>query len=96
MSVGKFFKDAGHSVSQSSKSIGHVFTSAGKKVEDSVSDVYHDGKSAVGSVYKDGRSAVAYSGKHLINDVDTVANALSSPLLWIVVGGVAIVILSRR
>ena len=96
MTVGKFLKNAGHSVSQGSKSIGHVFSSGEKKIEGAVSDVYHDGKGAVGQVYKDSRTAVSYSGKHLINDVDTLTNAVSSPMLWIVVGVVAIAFLNNR
>ena len=85
MSAGKFFKKAGHSVSKGSKSIGHVFSTAGKKYEGAISDVYYDGKTAVG-----------YTGKHLINDVDTVTNAISSPMLWLVVGAVAIAFLTSR
>ena len=85
MGVGKFFKDAGHSISKGSKSIGHVFESGAKKVVGGVSDVY-----------KDGKSAVAYTGKHLIKDVDNVSNALSNPMLWVVVGGVVILVLTRR
>ena len=83
--VGKFFKDAGHTISKGSKSIGHVFESGAKKVEGAVSDVY-----------KDGKSAVSYTGKHLINDVDNVSNALSNPMMWIVIGGVLIVVMTRR
>lgn len=85
MTAGKFFKNVGHSVSQGSKSIGHVFEGGAKKVEGAVSDVYHDST-----------SAIAYTGKHIINDVDTLTNTLSNPLLWLVVGGVAIVFLMNK
>ena len=84
MSVGKFFKHAGHSVSKGSKSIGNVFKHTG-----------HDIKKGVSSVYKDGKSAVSYTGKHLIGDVDNLSSALSSPLLYIAIGGVALVILMK-
>ena len=84
MSVGKFFKHAGHSVSKSSKSVGNVFKHTG-----------HDIKKGVSSVYNDGKSAVSYTGKHLIGDVDNISSALSSPLLYIAIGGVALVILMR-
>lgn len=82
--VGKFFKDAGNTIKQGSKSVGHVFSEGGKKIEGAVSDVYHDG-----------RSAVSYTGKHLINDVDQISSALSSPMVW-VVGGVLIILVLNQ
>ena len=85
MSVGKFFKKAGHSISKGSKSIGHVFKDTGHSISKGVS-----------SVYKDGKSVVSYTGKHLIGDVDNLSNALSSPVLWILVGGVVLVILLKK
>ena len=85
MSVGKFFKSVGHSVSKGSKSISHIFSKGGQKIEGAVSDVYHDAK-----------SAVSYGGKHLIGDVDTLSNSLSSPLLYIGIGIVAVVLISSR
>ena len=96
MSVGKFFKDAGHTISQGSKTITNVFTGGTSSVTGAVGTVYHDGTSAVSTLYKDGRSAVSFAGKHAINDVDTLANAISNPLMWIVVGGVIIVVLANR
>ena len=92
MTFGDVFKDVGHTVSQGSKSIGHVFTGGAN----AVSDVYHDVTGAVSTVYKDGRSAVSYTGKHAIKDVDTLTNAISSPMMWIVVGGVVILLLANR
>ena len=79
--LGKFFKDAGHSISKGSKSIGHVFSKGAKKVEGAVSDVYHDGK-----------SAVSYTGKHLIGDVDTLSNSV----VYIGIGGIALVLLMMQ
>ena len=90
------FKDVGHSIESGSKSIAHVFTGAGNTVKSSVSDVYHDSRSAVSSVYHDTKTAAAYTGKHLINDVDSLTNMISNPLLWVVVGGVVLVVLTRR
>ena len=80
-----FLKRLGHSVSKGSKSIGHVFSKGGKKIEGAVHNVYHDAK-----------SAVSYTGKHLINDVDNVSNTLSSPLLYIGLGLVAVVFMTQR
>lgn len=85
MTIGKFLKNVGHEVSKGSKSIGHVFEGGTKKIEGAVSDVYHDV-----------RSGVSYTGKHLINDVDNISNALSNPMLWIAGGVVIVVLLSRR
>ena len=78
-------KEVSHSFDKGSKSIGHVFTNTGKKIEGAVSDVYHDTT-----------SAASYAGKHIIKDVDTLSSAISSPMLWLVVGGVVIVVLMRR
>ena len=79
------FKDVEHGIESGSKSIGHVFSSAGNTIKGSVSDVYHDT-----------RSAVSYTGKHLIDDVDSLTSMISNPLLWVVVGGVVLVVLTRR
>ena len=78
-------KSLGHSISTSSKSIGNVFSKGGKKFEGVVHDVYHDAK-----------GAVSYAGKHLIKDVDNVRNTLSSPLLYIGLGIVAVVFMTQR
>lgn len=64
-----FFKDIGKGIKSGGKSVGHLLSNSGKKVEGAISDVYHDG-----------RSAVSYAGKHVINDVDNISSALSSPL----------------
>ena len=85
VNFGHMLKDAGHTISKGSKSVGHVFESGEKKAE-----------KAISQVYKDGRSAVSYAGKHAVNDVDTLTNTLSSPLLWVVAGGVVIVVLLNR
>lgn len=66
-------------------SIGHVFKSVDHKVEGSIHDVYTD--------YK---GAVSFAGKHLIKDVDNVSSALSSPFIWIAVGGVVLVVLMNK
>ena len=83
--MGNLFKNIGHSISKGSKSIGHVFSKGEHKIEGAVSDVYHDAK-----------GAVKYTGKHLINDVDTVSNTLSSPLLWIAGGALVLFVMSQR
>ena len=85
MSIGKFFKKVGHSVSKGSKSIGHVFK-----------DVGHAAGKTVSTVYKDGKSAVSYTGKHLIGDVDNISSTLSSPILYIGIAAVGLLILSRK
>ena len=87
--LGKVFKNAGHSV-------GNLFKSGGKTITGAISDVYNDTKHATGGVYKDIKGATKYAGKHLINDVDNISSALSSPLLYIGVGVVVIMFLSRR
>ena len=83
--LGKFFKDAGHSISKGSKSIGHVFSKGAKKVEGAVSDVYHDGK-----------SAVSYTGKHLIGDVDTLSSGVANSTMYFAIGGVAVVLIMMQ
>ena len=83
--VGKF-------VSHSASSIGNTITQPYNDVKSVVTDVGKAGS----QVYKDGRSAVGFAGKHLINDVDNLSSALSSPMLWIVVGGVVVVLLLNR
>lgn len=85
VNVGRFFKDAGNDIKSGSRSIGHVFEDTGKDI-----------KKGWTQVYKDGRSAVSYGGKHLINDVDNISNALSSPILWLVAGGVVILVIANR
>ena len=96
MSVGKFFKNAGHSISKGSKSITHAVSNTGHDVSHGVKSAGHNISKGVSSVYKDGKSAVSYTGKHLIGDVDNLSSALSSPILWIAVGGVALVILLKK
>ena len=83
--VGKF-------VSHSASSIGNTITQPYNDVKSVVTDVGKAGS----QVYKDGRSAVAYTGKHIISDVDNLSSALTSPMLWIVVGGVVVVVLMNR
>ena len=85
MSIGKFFKKVGHTVSKGSKSIGHVFKDTGHALGKTVS-----------TVYKDGKSAVSYTGKHLVGDVDKISSTLSSPILYIGVAAVGLLILSRK
>ena len=84
--------DVGKFVSHSASSIGNTITQPYNDVKSVVTDVGKAGS----QVYKDGRSAVSYTGKHLINDVDNLSSALTSPMLWIVVGGVVIVVLMNR
>ena len=85
MSIGKFFKSVGHTVSKGSKSIGHVFKDAGHTIGKSVS-----------TVYKDGKSAISYGGKHLIGDVDNLSSSLSSPILYIGLAAVGLLLLTRK
>jgi hypothetical protein len=96
VNFGHILKDAGKTVKNGSNSISHVFTDGEKKAEKAVGQIYKDGKKGVSQIYRDGRSATAYTGKHIIGDVDNLTNALSSPVLWIAIGGVAIVVLTRR
>ena len=84
--------DVGKFVSHSANSIGHTIAQPYNDVKSVVSDVGKAGS----QVYKDGRSAVSYTGKHAIKDVDTLTNAISSPMMWIVVGGVVILVLANR
>ena len=79
------FKSDGKEIKKSSHSSKNTFKSAGKKFEGAVHQVYHDGKKAVGTV-----------GKHALKDVDNISSTLSNPLIWIAVGGVAIVFLINR
>ena len=97
-SVSHAFSDTGHSVSKAGKSISHAFKNTGHTIGKTVGTVYKDGKGAVSGVYKDGKSAVSYSGKHLINDVDNISSALSSPMTMIVIGvvGVGVILLLTR
>ena len=84
--------DVGKFVSHSASSIGHTISQPYNDVKSVVSDVGKAGS----QVYKDGRSAVAFTGKHLVQDVDNLSSALTSPMLWIVVGGVVVVLLLNR
>ena len=84
--------DVGKFVSHSASSVGKTIATPYNDVKSVVSDVGKAGS----QVYKDGRSAVSFTGKHLINDVDNLSSALSSPMLWIVVGGVVVVLLLNR
>lgn len=74
-----FFKSVGKSIKHGSKSVGHLLKNSEHKVE-----------GAVGTVYKDAKSAVAYGGKHLINDVDTISSSFSNSIIIIgaVVAGI--------
>ena len=96
MSVGKFFKNVGHSVSKGSKSIKHVVSHTEHNISHSMKTAGHNISKGVSTIYKDGKSAVSFAGKHLINDVDNLSSALSSPIIWIAVGGVILVILLKK
>ena len=85
VNFGHMLKDAGHTISKGSKSIGHVFESGSKTAE-----------KAVSQVYKDTRTAVGYAGKHAVDDMDSITSSLSNPMLWIVVGGVVVVVLLNK
>ena len=82
-----------------SSTITHLLTDPVTNVVGSlgtgVSTVYKDGRSATSTIYKDGRSAVSFTGKHLINDVDTLSSTLSNPLLILGVVIVGAVIISK-
>ena len=71
-------------------------------VTSSIGTVYKDSRSVVHSVskgastvYKDARSATAYTGKHLINDVDNLSSSLSNPILILGVVVVGAVLISK-
>lgn len=77
-------------------------TSLLSPVTSPISTVYNDGKSVVhsigkgaGTVYKDARSAASYTGKHLINDVDSLSSSLSNPILILGVVIVGAVLISK-
>lgn len=78
--------------SQGSHSITHLFKDIGHTTSKGIKTI---GKGAT-TIYKDTRSAVAYTGKHLINDVDKVSSALSSPMLLIGVGAVVVILMMNR
>ena len=84
--------NVGKMISHSASSVGKTITQPYRDVKSVVEDVGKAGS----QVYKDGRSAVSYTGKHLINDVDNLSSALTSPMLWIVVGGVVVILLVNR
>ena len=90
------FKKVGKNIKKGSHSIGNIFEKTGKKFENTIGDVYHDITGGVSDVYGDVKGAVGYTGKHLVKDVDSLSNSLSNPLLWVAVGGVAIVVLNNR
>lgn len=89
MSVGKFFKSVGHSVSQGSKSITHVVSHTASNAANTV-------KKSVSTVYNDAKSATSYAGKHLIGDVDSISSMLSSPILYIAIGGIVLIYLMKN
>ena len=77
------------------KSISHAFKKTNKSIGHAFKDTGHFVSKNVGNVYKDVKGAVAYTGKHLINDVDNVSNTLSSPILLIGVAVLAGIILLK-
>ena len=79
-------------VSHSASSIGHTLSTPYNDVKSVVEDVGKAGS----QVYKDSRSIVSYTGKHLVNDVDNISNALSNPMIYIVGGVVIVVLLMNR
>ena len=95
-SVKNFGNDVGHSVKSGTSSVTHLLTEPEHKIESAVGTAYKDGRSAVSTAYKDGRSAAAYTGKHLINDVDSISSMLSSPLLIIGVVAVGLIIITKK
>lgn len=75
----------GKFIKRGGHSVGHLFKGAGNKLEGAVHDVYSD--------YT---GAVSFVGKNLVKDVGKVTSAVTSPLLWIVVGGVVLVFLMNK
>ena len=96
MSVGKFFKSVGHSVSQGSKSITHVVSNTAHSISHGAKTAGHNISKGVSSVYSDAKSAVSYTGKHLIGDVDSISSMLSSPILYIAIGGIVLIYLMKN
>lgn len=91
-----FIRNVGKTINHGAKSVGHVFTNTGNNISKGVGEVYHDITGGVSDVYGDVKGVVGYAGKHAINDMDNITNALSSPVLWIVVGGVVLVVLLNQ
>lgn len=87
--------NVGNAIKHGASSVSHAFKDTGTSIKHTVQDVGHTVGKSVGTVYKDVKSATAYTGKHLIKDVDNVANILSNPLLYIVGGIVIVVVLTR-
>lgn len=75
--------------------VGKAFSKAGKSISHGFKDTGHFVEKNVGNVYHDVSGAVSYTGKHLIGDVDNLTNALSSPLLYIGIAVVGVVILTK-
>ena len=86
----------GHIVKSAGHSVGNLFKSTGKTIKDATSDVYSDTKHAISGVYGDVKSVTSYAGKHIITDVDKISSALSSPLLYVAIGAVIFIYLSRK
>ena len=87
--LGKTFKHANHSVS-------HLFKHTGHSISKVVMHTGHTIGKGVGTIYKDTKSVVAYTGKHLIKDVDKISSTLSSPILIIGVGAIALILILNR
>ena len=79
--------------------VGKAFSNAGKSVKKGFNNTGNFVEKNVGHVYSDVSGAVSYTGKHVIGDVDNMSNAvssaLSSPLTYIAIAVVGVVILTK-
>ena len=79
--------------------IGKAFKKAGHSISKGFKDTGHFVEKNVGHVYHDVTGAVSYTGKHLVNDVDTLsnstANLMNSPIFVIGVAVIAGVIFTK-
>ena len=76
-----------------------TFSKAGKNLKHNFNDAGNFVEKNVGHVYSDVSGAVAYTGKHVIGDVDNMSNAvssaLSSPFTYIAIAVVGVVFLTK-
>ena len=90
--VGKAFSSAGGFVKQSVTDTGHF-------INDTTHSIGHSLSKGTSKVYGDVTGAIGYTGKHVIGDVDTLSNSfasmLNSPMLFIAVAVVGIVLIQK-
>ena len=92
LDVGKAFSSAGSFVKQTVTDTGHY-------INDTTHSIGHSLSKGSSKVYSDVTGAIGYTGKHVIGDVDTLTNSfsniLSSPMLYIAIAIVGIVLIQK-